>query len=99
MSRIVTLLARASEIVYAQAVLDSAAFRCGWEAPIENDLRVKSFLVYEILDDILEQMQPACVLTQTQCDVCAVSPRGVEASVAGRLESRSADCVAAARFA
>jgi iron complex transport system substrate-binding protein len=44
--------------------------------------------IYEVLDDVLEQLQPTHILTQTQCEVCAVSLKDVERSVASRLESR-----------
>jgi iron complex transport system substrate-binding protein len=44
--------------------------------------------IYEVFDDVLEQLQPTHILTQTQCEVCAVSLRDVENSVAARLASR-----------
>jgi iron complex transport system substrate-binding protein len=47
---------------------------------IKNDLSV-----YEVLDDVLERLQPTHILTQTHCDVCAVSLRDLEASAAARL--------------
>jgi iron complex transport system substrate-binding protein len=51
--------------------------------------RVRNALsVYKIFDDVLEQLQPTHILTQTQCEVCAVSLRDVERSVASRLASR-----------
>jgi iron complex transport system substrate-binding protein len=40
------------------------------------------------LDDVLEALQPTHILTQTQCEVCAVSLRDVELSVARRLRSQ-----------
>ena len=43
--------------------------------------------VYEVFDDVLERLQPTHIITQTQCDVCAVSLRDVEQSVAARLHS------------
>ncbi|HUJ20434.1 MAG TPA: ABC transporter substrate-binding protein [Bryobacteraceae bacterium] len=51
--------------------------------------RVRDALsVYEVFDSALEQLQPTHILTQTQCEVCAVSLRDVEQSVARRLASR-----------
>lgn len=47
-----------------------------------------SISVYEVFDDVLERLQPTHVLTQIQCEVCAVSLRDVERSVAARLASR-----------
>ena len=31
--------------------------------------------IYEVFDDVLEKLQPTHILTQAQCDVCAVSLR------------------------
>jgi len=51
--------------------------------------RVRNALsVYEVFDDVLERLQPTHIITQTQCEVCAVSLRDVERSVALRLASR-----------
>jgi iron complex transport system substrate-binding protein len=44
--------------------------------------------VYQVFDDVLERLQPTHILTQIHCDVCAVSLRDVERSVAARLASR-----------
>jgi iron complex transport system substrate-binding protein len=44
--------------------------------------------VYEVFDDVLERLQPTHIITQTQCEVCAVSLCDVERSVASRLASR-----------
>jgi len=38
--------------------------------------------IYEIKLDVLEQLQPTHILTQDQCDVCAVSVADVETAVA-----------------
>ncbi len=59
----------------------------------EIDLLVKQSVsnalsVYTVLDHVLEALQPTHILTQTQCEVCAVSLRDVELSVASRLRSR-----------
>jgi iron complex transport system substrate-binding protein len=43
--------------------------------------------IYEVFDDMLERLQPTHILTQVQCDVCAVSLRDVEQSIAARLAS------------
>ena len=51
--------------------------------------RVRNALsVYEVFDEVLECLQPTHIITQTQCEVCAVSLRDVERSVASRLASR-----------
>jgi len=43
--------------------------------------------IYEVFDDVLQELQPTHIITQTQCEVCAVSLRDVERSVASRLKS------------
>jgi iron complex transport system substrate-binding protein len=48
---------------------------------------VEAISIYEVFDDVLEQLQPTHILTQTQCEVCAVSLRDVERSCASRLAS------------
>jgi iron complex transport system substrate-binding protein len=51
--------------------------------------RVRNALsVYDVFDDVLERLQPTHLITQTQCEVCAVSLRDVERSVAMRLASK-----------
>lgn len=46
--------------------------------------------VYEVLPGVLRELQPTHIVTQTQCDVCAVSERDVLEAV-----RRTADCNAA----
>lgn len=48
----------------------------------------ESISVYQVFDDVLERLQPTHILTQIHCQVCAVSLRDVERSVAARLRSR-----------
>ena len=48
----------------------------------------ESISVYQVFDDVLERLQPTHILTQIHCEVCAVSLRDVEHSVAARLPSR-----------
>jgi iron complex transport system substrate-binding protein len=59
----------------------------------EIDARVKERLanalsVYEVFKDVLDQLQPTHVVTQTQCRVCAVTPEDVERALAGSISSR-----------
>lgn len=59
----------------------------------EIDARVKERLanalsVYEVFDDVLEQLQPTHVITQTQCRVCAVTLEDVERALACSISSR-----------
>ncbi len=59
----------------------------------EIDQRVKSILknalsVYQIDEKKLQQMQPDIIITQAQCEVCAVSLKDVENAVYEWVESR-----------
>ncbi|MDZ8050760.1 MAG: cobalamin-binding protein [Aulosira sp. ZfuVER01] len=47
-----------------------------------NNLLQSALSIYEINTDILEQLQPTHIVTQDQCDVCAVSLQEVEQAVA-----------------
>ena len=42
--------------------------------------------IYDVYEDVLERLQPTHILTQIQCEVCAVSLRDVERSVARGIE-------------
>ena len=114
MTRIVSLIASATEIVHA---LEMGAHQVGrshecdypdsvLSLPIctaptfpisgnsqEIDNRVKETLrkalsVYEVFGRVLEQLQPTHIITQSQCEVCAVSLREVEEAVGKRLTCR-----------
>ena len=50
--------------------------------------RAQAISVYQVFDDVLERLQPTHILTQMHCEVCAVSLRDVERSVAARLPGR-----------
>ena len=59
----------------------------------EIDRRVKSFAeealsVYRVDAARLERLQPTHIITQTQCEVCAVSLKDVEAAVCEMVSSR-----------
>jgi iron complex transport system substrate-binding protein len=41
-----------------------------------------SISIYDVLDDVLRPLEPTHILTQIQCDVCAVSLRDVELALA-----------------
>src|SRR6266850_2904719 len=41
--------------------------------------------VYEVFPDVLERLQPTHIITQTQCEVCAVSLKDVETALAAGL--------------
>ena len=59
----------------------------------EIDQRVKAILqeglsVYRVHGERLRELRPDVIVTQTQCEVCAVSERDVEAAVCEFLDSR-----------
>lgn len=114
MSRIVSLISSATEIVHALGELAHQVGRsheCDFPPEVaalpvctrptidvhadsrEIDRAVKdrvrnALSVYDVFDDVLERLQPTHIITQTQCEVCAVSLRDVERSVAMRLASK-----------
>lgn len=47
-----------------------------------TDLLQSALSVYQVNTDVLQQVQPTHILTQAQCEVCAVSLPDVEAAVA-----------------
>jgi iron complex transport system substrate-binding protein len=49
---------------------------------------VNALSIYEVFPEILEQLQPTHIVTQTQCRVCAVSLEDVERALAGWISSR-----------
>ncbi|MBW4561393.1 MAG: cobalamin-binding protein [Mojavia pulchra JT2-VF2] len=52
-----------------------------------NKLLQSALSIYEIKTDTLEQLQPTHIVTQDQCDVCAVSLQEVEKAVANLIHS------------
>lgn len=59
----------------------------------EIDQRVKAILqeslsVYRVDAEKLKQLRPEVIMTQTQCEVCAVSLRDVEAAVCALIDSK-----------
>jgi iron complex transport system substrate-binding protein len=59
----------------------------------EIDKQVKeskgaSVSIYEVFDDVLTQLAPTHILTQIQCEVCAVSLRDVEAALSRGIPGR-----------
>lgn len=41
-----------------------------------------SVSIYKVFEDVIERLEPSHILTQIQCEVCAVSLRDVEAAIA-----------------
>src|SRR5262249_42759782 len=105
--RIISLIASATEIVYALGLGDKLVGRsheCDYPAAVkalaqvtspkfktdgtsyEIDERVKAIVqeglsVYRVDAAVLERLQPTHVITQDQCQVCAVSLADVEKAV------------------
>jgi iron complex transport system substrate-binding protein len=67
--------------VCTQARLDSKAPSSDIHADVNNLLQ-SALSIYQIKTDVLERLQPTHILTQDQCDVCAVSLKEVEKAVA-----------------
>ncbi len=53
-----------------------------------NELLQSALSIYQIKTDVLEQLQPTHILTQDQCEVCAVSLKDVEKAVATLTHSQ-----------
>jgi len=54
-------------------------------AEIDDDVQTlmqKALSIYEIKTEVLEQLQPTHIITQDQCDVCAVNLPEVEKAIA-----------------
>src|SRR5262249_25019174 len=104
MPRIVSLIARATEILCALGFEDQLVGRsheCDFPEAVKRlpvctepkfptdgssaaiDQHFKTILseglsVYRVHADVLRELRPDVILTQTQCEVCAVSERDVE---------------------
>jgi len=112
--RIISLIASATEIVYAlgmQNYLVGVSHECDYPPFVKNlpacssskiemdarsyaiDEKVKAIVqeslsVYKVDADLLEALQPTHIITQAQCEVCAVSVRDVEAAVCSITRSK-----------
>ena len=53
-----------------------------------SNLLQSALSIYQIKTDVLEKLQPTHILTQDQCDVCAVSLDDVEKAVATLIDSK-----------
>jgi iron complex transport system substrate-binding protein len=78
--------------ITALPVCTAPAFATGGSSA-EIDQRVKAQIanalsVYEVSREMLDQLQPTHVITQTQCRVCAVSLDDVERALIGWVSSR-----------
>ncbi|QKQ77199.1 cobalamin-binding protein [Nostoc sp. TCL240-02] len=73
--------------VCTQARLDSNASSSQINDDVNNLLQ-SALSIYEIKIDVLERLQPTHILTQDQCDVCAVSLHEVEKAVATLIDSK-----------
>ncbi|MEH2264751.1 cobalamin-binding protein [Nostoc sp.] len=73
--------------ICTQARLDSNASSSQIHNDVNNLLQ-SALSIYEIKTDVLEQLQPTHILTQDQCDVCAVSLHEVEKAVATLIDSK-----------
>lgn len=67
--------------VCTQARLNSAASSGDIHEKVNNLLQ-SALSIYQIKTDVLEKLQPTHIVTQDQCDVCAVSLKDVQEAVA-----------------
>ncbi len=72
--------------VCTRPLIDVNADSRGIDQQVKNSART-ALSIYEVFDDVLERLQPTHIITQVQCEVCAVSLRDVERSIASRLAS------------
>ncbi len=82
------------ERVLALPLLTSTKFKVAGASSIEIDIAVKSLVeqglaVYEVDAAGMKAIQPDVILTQDQCEVCAVSLADVERAVATWTECRA----------
>lgn len=54
---------------------------------VKNQLST-ALSIYEVFDDVLAQLHPTHIITQTQCKVCAVSLDDVERALAASIHPR-----------
>ncbi|SPF42042.1 conserved hypothetical protein [Candidatus Sulfopaludibacter sp. SbA4] len=47
-----------------------------------------SVSIYDVFEDMIERLEPTHIVTQIQCEVCAVSLRDVERAIARGMKSR-----------
>lgn len=63
----------------------------GSSADIDREVKAKlqqALSLYEVFTPVLDELQPTHIITQTQCEVCAVSLADVEHALAGNVSSR-----------
>ena len=90
------LVGRSHECDYPQGIdqlpiCTKAKFPQGSSAEIDQSVAalVKNGLsVYEVFGDVLENIKPDFIVTQSQCEVCAVSMKDVEQAVCQLISSR-----------
>jgi len=91
------LVGRSHECDYPPAVLSLPVCtrpRIPIDAPsAEIDRMVResartSISIYDVFDDLIDSLAPTHILTQIQCEVCAVSRRDVELALARGMKSR-----------
>jgi iron complex transport system substrate-binding protein len=73
--------------VCTEARLNSSATSAQIHNDVNNILQ-SALSIYQIKTDVLEKLQPTHILTQDQCDVCAVSLQDVEKAIATLTHSQ-----------
>jgi iron complex transport system substrate-binding protein len=92
-----SLVGRSHECDYPESVRTLPACTCPRIAvdasSAEIDRQVKqsareSISIYDVFDNVIERLEPTHILTQIQCEVCAVSLRDVEAAFSRGMKGR-----------
>ncbi|PIG90681.1 cobalamin-binding protein [Gloeocapsopsis sp. IPPAS B-1203] len=91
------MVGRSHECDYPPEIKDlpvCTAARLNSEAPSKeihqnvNQILHSALSIYQVKIDVLEKLKPTHIITQDQCDVCAVSLQDVEAAVAQLTQSQ-----------
>lgn len=73
--------------VCTEPLIDPAASSAEIDRQVKAVLR-EALSVYRVHADVLQELQPDVIVTQSQCEVCAVSLTDVERALAAWLDSR-----------
>jgi iron complex transport system substrate-binding protein len=71
--------------VCTEALIDAAQSSADIDRQVKTAAR-DALAIYRVDRDLLKTLQPEVIITQTQCEVCAVSLRDVEAAVCDLLD-------------
>jgi iron complex transport system substrate-binding protein len=73
--------------VCTESKIDASASSAAIDAQVKNALRA-ALSIYRVHTDMLDRLQPDLIITQAQCEVCAVSLKDVEDALSQSVRSR-----------